>query len=108
MSYEGSTTKTNKMLDSLNLQLREAEKRRADAERAHQVKPNPVLLSHIIMKVYIVDCDSAGVPVLRGQSTFVPASTDSFETNQSARCIGCIHEFPPFLLFKYEFISIIK
>ncbi|XP_055305606.1 uncharacterized protein LOC129570150, partial [Sitodiplosis mosellana] len=36
MSYEGSSTKTSKMLDSLNLQLREAEKRRADAERAHQ------------------------------------------------------------------------
>lgn len=42
MSYEGSSTKTNRMLDSLNLQLREAEKRRADAERAHQVKPSPL------------------------------------------------------------------
>ena len=51
MSYEGSSTKTNKMLDSLNLQLREAEKRRADAERAHQVKPSPLLFTQIVMKI---------------------------------------------------------
>lgn len=36
MSYDGIGA-TSTMLDSLHLQLREAELRRADAERAHQV-----------------------------------------------------------------------
>lgn len=43
MSYD-TLGVSDAMLDSLSLQLREAEARRADAERAHQVSCNFYLL----------------------------------------------------------------
>lgn len=52
MSYD-SLGVSDAMLDSLSLQLREAEARRAEAERAHQVRNNTALQNNLKKKLNI-------------------------------------------------------
>lgn len=57
MSYDGIGV-SDTMLDSLSLQLREAELRRAEAERAHQVIINYIFIVHSFGPLNVQYCDS--------------------------------------------------